>query len=126
MRTAGLLLSAIISVSIAQIIVSETCAVVGSSMPVSGSCGGPTERAFVKLTNAATLTGCGANQVQYFPDDNPNAEPKCGECVPGTSGVEDPELLCELNEYCNDDAICVSTKSSPLYNEPCPYEQGWS
>ncbi len=49
---------------------------------------------------------------------------QCGECVPGTSGVEDTMKLCDINEYCSDEGLCTPTKESPLYNQPCPFEQG--
>lgn len=100
------------------------CIVVQGSMPENGMCNGPTERAIVKLENAETFNAnCPNNQVQYFKDNDPNVS-LCGECVPGTSGAEDSELLCGINQFCNDNATCQDTKTSPMYNEPCPYELG--
>lgn len=102
---------------------SQTCSITDNVMPPSGSCEGPTERAVAKLTNAEPFNGgCPNNQVQYYKDGG--TESKCGDCVPGTSGIEDPERLCGINEFCNDNATCQLSKTSPLYLEPCPYEQG--
>merc|ERR1712137_110197 len=105
-------------------LVNGNCSANGGTLPAAGACDGPTERAVVKLSNAESFNGnCPANQVQYFKDGDPNAS-MCGECVPGSSGVEDPEWFCGINQFCNDNATCQATKTSPLYNEPCPYEQG--
>ena len=89
-----------------------------------GSCEGPIDRAVTKLVHAESFNnGCANNQVQYYKDNDPNNS-LCGECVPGTAGVDDPELLCGINQFCNDNATCQDTLTSPLYNEPCPFEQG--
>ena len=102
----------------------STCTPVNGIMPAPGSCEGPTDRVIVKLTHASEFNGnCPNGQVQYFKDDDPT-QSMCGECVPGTAGVDDPELICNINQFCNDTAYCQDTKTSPLYNEPCPYEQG--
>ena len=104
---------------------SAACVVSGGQLPSLGNCDGPTERAVVKLTNAESLNeGCPVGEVAYSPDDDPTAAIRCGECVPGTSGVEDVMMACALNEYCTDNATCSAVTSSPLYGEPCPYEQG--
>jgi hypothetical protein len=31
-------------------------------------------------------------------------------------------FLCDLNEYCSDNATCIPTLSNPLFGAPCPYE----
>jgi hypothetical protein len=38
--------------------------------------------------------------------------------------VDDPRLLCGINEYCTDQGTCQQVKLSPLYKAPCPYEGG--
>lgn len=40
------------------------------------------------------------------------------------SGLEDAQLACGINDFCDDNGRCRSAKSSPLYDQPCPYEQG--
>ena len=93
-------------------------------MPATGECKGPEERAFVRMARAEQFnSGCNASQVHYYQDNDPN-QPRCGQCEPGTSGAEDESSVCKLNEFCNDAGLCQDTKTSPLYNEPCPYEQG--
>lgn len=77
------------------------------------------------MENAETFnSGCSLGLLGYRADDNPSAPLLCGECVPGTAGAEDVNMSCGINEFCNDNATCVALHSSPLYGEPCPYEQG--
>jgi hypothetical protein len=49
---------------------------------------------------------------------------QCGDCLPGTSGSDDPAKLCDINEYCDDNGTCKPISMHPLLNAACPYETG--
>ena len=102
----------------------STCSPTGDSSPAPGECEGPSERAFMRLANVEQFNNmCAATEIPYYKDDDPT-QPLCGQCVPGSSGVDDPETICKVNEYCTDEGVCQAASLSPLYMEPCPYEQG--
>ena len=102
-----------------------SCVASAGQLPALGKCDGPTERAVVRLENVETFnSGCSVGLLGYRADDDPSAPLLCGECVPGTAGAEDTNMSCGINQFCNDNATCTDLNVSPLYGEPCPYEQG--
>jgi hypothetical protein len=77
-----------------------------------------------KLDNIhAANGGCAIDEIPYYVDGDAS-KPACGKCIPGTSGAEDTSKMCDINEFCSDDAKCVHLRNHPLYGAPCPYELG--
>ncbi|KAF0976260.1 hypothetical protein FDP41_004935 [Naegleria fowleri] len=74
------------------------------------------------LINSQT-TPCEDYQVAYYPDDDETQPLQCGECIPGTSGIDTPEF-CNLDEYCTDEGKCEKVTSHPLFRAACPRELG--
>jgi len=91
-------------------------------MPDAGACTGPIARSQLRLQGVTNVNGgCTSGQVLYYKDGD-SKQPKCGTCIPGTSGADDPKQLCALNEYCSDNGECIQIKSHPLWAAQCPYE----
>jgi uncharacterized membrane protein YuzA (DUF378 family) len=77
-----------------------------------------------KLDNIQTVNGgCAIDEIPYNIDGDAT-QPACGKCIPGTSGAEDTSQMCDLNEYCSDNATCIHVRNHPLYGRACPYELG--
>ncbi|EGG20842.1 hypothetical protein DFA_00707 [Cavenderia fasciculata] len=98
----------------------QTCLINNGMLPASGACLGPLQRAVVRLSSSSTNQECPPNQVR-FNIDGDESRAMCGECVPGTSGIESPGM-CGMNEYCNDNGVCTSLQSHPLLDSMCPQE----
>ncbi|EFA86761.1 hypothetical protein PPL_00566 [Heterostelium album PN500] len=66
--------------------------------------------------------GCPSGLIPYYKDGliDPSAK-TCGQCVPGISGLENPDQ-CGINEFCDDSGSCKSLKDHPLYHQSCPSE----
>jgi hypothetical protein len=125
----------------------STCRLNQGQMPADGACAGPMERIQLKRANFnLTQSGCALTAVKYWVENVQSRPPRvcvlfrtlkhqnllaphrnqCGECVPGTAGVDDPLRACRINEYCSDEGRCVSLSQHPLMGAPCPFEQGIS
>ena len=87
------------------------------SDPPAGACAGPMDRLLAKRTALAT-TKCGLSKVAYSTDGSGSLS--CGNCVPGTTFVEDG--ACRLGQYCTDSAVCTDVTQSPLWGAACPFE----
>jgi hypothetical protein len=87
-----------------------------------------THRCQVLGGECAKPTSQGMRAYRTLKRQNLQALPRnqCGECVPGTAGVDDPLRACRINEYCSDEGRCVSLSQHPLMGAPCPFEQGIS
>ncbi|KAL6046266.1 putative myb transcription factor [Balamuthia mandrillaris] len=93
--------------------------------PPDGACDGPTERAFLRRANLQVSNyGCPLDQVAYYIDGNASAPITCGECIPGSWENNEVRYLCGMNEFCSDHGRCQRSTSSPLYNQPCPFDGG--
>jgi hypothetical protein len=81
---------------------------------------------------------CNQNEIEYYVDNNPNNKTvylllkKVWRVllllfliigIPGLLGVDDPNKLCLINEYCNETGNCTNIKLHPLFNQDCPYEK---
>ena len=86
-------------------------------------CTEPMERSLERYQHVLEFNmNCSVGQLPYFIDDNRSLPNSCGECIPGTSGVEDDLKSCGVNQYCGDNAKCKDLVTHPLYLVPCPYE----
>lgn len=101
------------------------CVAIQGTMPDPGSCKGPIQRSQIKLSTAEPFNNnCPVGKV-FFYQDGDTTKPTCGQCIPGKAGVDDELRLCEVNEFCNDDAVCDSVRNHPNYGKECPYENGF-
>lgn len=66
---------------------------------------------------------CEDYQVAYYPDDDITKSLKCGDCIPGSSGIDTREF-CNVDEYCTDEGTCQSISNHPLFYASCPRELG--
>ncbi|KAL9651829.1 hypothetical protein ABK040_000177 [Willaertia magna] len=64
---------------------------------------------------------CGEEKVMFYKDEDETRTPQCGECIPGSSGV-DTKAFCNMDEYCSDNGTCIHVSKQPLYRTSCPYE----
>eukprot|EP01012_Entosiphon_sulcatum_P043992 TRINITY_DN58479_c0_g1_i1.p1 TRINITY_DN58479_c0_g1~~TRINITY_DN58479_c0_g1_i1.p1 ORF type:complete len:168 (-),score=24.34 TRINITY_DN58479_c0_g1_i1:191-670(-) len=88
-------------------------------IPPDGNCSGPMDRA-LNMYHARQATACGAAKVEWYRDNQLNGTAQCGECVPGTSWIEDHS--CAINQFCDDegryqDTLCLGVK--PSYHHHC-------
>jgi len=68
---------------------------------------------------------CEDYQVSFYPDEDSTKPLQCGECIPGTSGIDSKEH-CRIDEYCTDEGTCRHVSLHPLFLASCPREMGTS
>ena len=96
-----------------------------------GGCKGPMQRVLFQYAHVAEYNQAWSlGEVPYLEDGNSQAPFRCGQCIPGTNGVQDPLKSCDINEYCTDEARCQDLSEHPLHLASCPFEQagysyGW-
>ena len=71
----------------------------------------------------AAQTTCEDYQVSFCVDDDSTSQQQCGECIPGSSGIDTKEF-CQIDEYCTDEGKCESITKQPLFMTTCPRELG--
>ncbi|KAG2381265.1 hypothetical protein C9374_006254 [Naegleria lovaniensis] len=74
-------------------------------------------------SSSSNTPTCEDYQVAFYPDDDQTQPIQCGQCIPGTSGLDTREY-CAIHEYCTDDGQCQPITSHPLYHAACPRELG--
>lgn len=94
------------------------------SPPPEGACQGPLARLQAYRQYRERSSMCSMSQVEFIVDELGDSTAdlntpviQCGECIPGTSNIDDG--ICDINEYCSDLGTCKHVTSHPFWGQSC-------
>lgn len=92
--------------------------------PLDGTCLGPLDRLNAFREHRTATSSCPISQIEYvhdrtgpLSDSAASLTIQCGDCVPGTSYIDDG--VCSINQFCDDNARCTDVAQHPFMGDAC-------